>query len=635
MSFSERESLMLEVLREAGRPIVGAHLADLLGVSPRTLRYDIGRINRMRGVPLVGSDAAGYSLNLDAYRQALSQELPVTSALDDDERLLVYLLDHELCDVYDAARDCFVSESTVRSSTARLGPRLAAHGLVLGLTGSRMSLHGSELDRRRVLGGLVREATNAAMGSQWRLRRLLPDVDLDAVENAIERGLDGSDEPIDDISRQNLVVNLAICLQRSGHPIDAATGDPETSGNDERTRAVVHELLAAFPSHSVSEGDRAYLQRLVWVALDNSGPDESTSHDTDEDALNEVVTRAVDDCVAHFDLKVQREKLITSITQHTRRLVARKATLVYFRNGLRESLRTRSPYLYDVAVYLAHKISSALEVWVTDDEISLFAIYLGLYTDSGDDSTDTVRVTIVCPRYQTLREWLLARFVEHLGEKLAIVDVVTTMQAADATDCEMIVTTMGGGNTSRPVVEISALCSEMDLDSVRAEVARIRDERLRRRTGSALARFLDPRLFFVDAQLRNSAETIDFMCDQMIAAGKVPASYTKSVKVREDYSSTGFAYRFAVPHSMDFIAHQTTIAVLIPKAPIRWGETDVVMVLMLALNQDDYIDFTWFYQRLVQLLCDPELFSELRSKRDFPSFREYLAAQLSRPRRTP
>jgi lichenan operon transcriptional antiterminator len=272
-------------------------------------------------------------------------------------------------------------------------------------------------------------------------------------------------------------------------------------------------------------------------------------------------------------------------------------------------------------------------VWVTDDEISLFAIYLGLYTENGDDAPDAVRVTIVCPRYQTLREWLLARFVEHLGEKVAIVDVVTTMQAADATDCEVIVTTISGGNSVRPVVEISALCSEMDLDTVRAEVARIREERLRRRTGSALARFLDPRLFFVDAQHRSSADTIDFMCDQMIAIGKVPASYAQSVKVREEYSSTAFAYRFAVPHSMDFIAHQTTIAVLIPKAPIKWGETDVVMVLMLALNQDDYIDFTWFYQQLVHLLCDPELFSELRGKRDFSSFREYLAAQLSRPRR--
>jgi lichenan operon transcriptional antiterminator len=633
VSFSERESLMLEVLREAGRPIVGAHLADLLGISPRTLRYDIGRINRTRGVPLVESDAAGYSLNLAAYRQALSQELPVTSALDDDARLLVYLLDHELCNVYDTARDCYVSEPTVRSATSRLALRLEAHGLSLSINGSKIVVHGSELDRRRVLGGLVREATNVAIGSQWRLRRLLPDIELEAVEDAVERGLVGWAEPLDDISRQNLVVNLAICLQRSDYPISAPADQPGTERSDERTAGVLRELVQTFPSRNVSESDRVYLERLVWVALDNSASAEPAAQGTEDNAISEVVTRAVDDCVAHFDLKVQREKLITSISQHTRRLVARKATLVYFRNGLRESLRTRSPYLYDVAVYLAHKISSSLEVWVTDDEISLFAIYLGLYTDSGHDASDTVRVTIVCPRYQTLREWLLARFVEHLGEKLAIVDVVTTMQAANATDCEMIVTTMGGSNTSRPVVEISALCSEMDLDSVRAEVVRIRDERLRRRTGSALARFLDPRLFFVDAKFKSSAETIDFMCDQMIATEKVPTSYTKSVKVREDYSSTAFAYRFAVPHSMDFIARQTTIAVLTPKAPIRWGETDVVMVLMLALNQDDYIDFTWFYQQLVQLLCDPELFSELRSKRDFPSFREYLAAQLSRPRR--
>jgi lichenan operon transcriptional antiterminator len=623
---------MLEVLREAGRPIVGAHLADLLGVSPRTLRYDIGRINRMRGVPLVASDAGGYSLNLAAYRQALSQELPVTSMLDDDERVLLYLLDHELCDVYDAARDCYLSESAVRSVTARLAPRLAAHGLALSVTGTRIALHGSELDRRRVLGGLVREATNAAIGSQWRLRRLLPDIDLETVESAIEAGLAGSAEPIDDISRQNLVVNLAICLQRSGYPIDVGPAAAASASDDDRTRAVVDALLHAFGSRIVSDGDRAYLQRLVGVALDNSA-DQPVPAGADDDAITEVVSRALDDCIAHFDLKVQREKLITSISQHTRRLVARKATLVYFRNGLRESLRTRSPYLYDVAVYLAHKISSSLEVWVTDDEISLFAIYLGLYTENGDDAPDAVRVTIVCPRYQTLREWLLARFVEHLGEKVAIVDVVTTMQAADATDCEVIVTTISGGNSVRPVVEISALCSEMDLDTVRAEVARIREERLRRRTGSALARFLDPRLFFVDAQHRSSADTIDFMCDQMIAIGKVPASYAQSVKVREEYSSTAFAYRFAVPHSMDFIAHQTTIAVLIPKAPIKWGETDVVMVLMLALNQDDYIDFTWFYQQLVHLLCDPELFSELRGKRDFSSFREYLAAQLSRPRR--
>ncbi|HAN48439.1 MAG TPA: hypothetical protein DCQ20_06115 [Nitrospira sp.] len=81
--------------------------------------------------------------------------------------------------------------------------------------------------------------------------------------------------------------------------------------------------------------------------------------------------------------------------------------------------------------------------------------------------------------------------------------------------------------------------------------------------------------------------------------------------------------------SMDFVAHQTTIAILVPKGPIRWGESDVVMVLMLAVNQDDYAEFSQFYQRLVHLLCDTELFTELRHKRDFDSFRGYLAERLA------
>lgn len=634
MSFSERESLLLEVLREADRPMVGAHLADLLGVSPRTLRYDIGRINRLHPTPLVESDAAGYSLNLSAYREVLREAPPVTSVLDDDERLLIHLIDRERCDLYDAARDCYLGESAVRSAVSRLTPRLEPYGLVLSLNGSLITVRGTELDRRRVLGGLVREATNASMGSQRRLRRLLPDIDLEAVESAVKAGLGESGELIDDIAGQNLVVNLAICLQRSGFPIQEAT-EPPAIPLDPRAERVVEELVRAFPSRTVGESDRAYLHRLVSVALATATPDQPlAARTTGTDAISDAVVHAVDDCITHFDLHVQREKLVTSVTEHTRRLVARKATLVYFRNSLRESLRNRSPYLYDVAVYLAYQISRALKVRVTDDEISLFAIYLGLYADHDGPASDTVSVTIVCPRYQTLREWLLSRLVEQLGEKVAIVDVVASMPAAEDSACELIVTTMTGVGSSRPVVEISALCSETDVDAVRAEVARLREERVRSRTASALARFLDPRLFFVDLPFRDADETIDFLCEQMVGSGKVPPAYSQSVKVREEYSSTAFAHRFAVPHSMEFIAYQTVIAVLIPKGPIRWGETEVVMALMLALNQADDADFTWFYQQLVQLLCDPELFPELRRKRDFASFRDYLAAQLSGARRT-
>ena len=399
----------------------------------------------------------------------------MSSVLEDDERLLVHLLDRTSVDLYDAARDCYLSESAVRSAASRLAPRVAVHGMSLSVNGSRIDVDGTELQRRRVLGGLVREAGNASIGGEWRLRRLLPDVDPEAVEAALARGL-GEDLPAsDDIAWQNLVVNLAICLQRADHPVDAAEFDQTPQQRTwSQSGRVVDEIVRAFPSRPISAGDRAYLRRLVAVVLDSQTGADVPRGTVDDAVVSAVVAAAVDDCIRHFDLRAQRDRLVESIIDHTRRLFARKATLVYFRNGLRESLRTRSPYLYDVAVYLAHQISSALAVPVTDDEISLFAIYLGLYAREREDGADLVAVTLVCPRYQTLQEWLLARVVEQFGEKITIVDVTTTIAAAEATDCELIVSALGGAGATRPVAEISAICSDQDLETVRTRITAIR-----------------------------------------------------------------------------------------------------------------------------------------------------------------
>ncbi len=109
----------------------------------------------------------------------------------------------------------------------------------------------------------------------------------------------------------------------------------------------------------------------------------------------------------------------------------------------------------------------------------------------------------------------------------------------------------------------------------------------------------------------------------------MPPSFADSVRTREEYSSTAFSHRFAVPHAMEFVAHETTIAVLIPRAPIDWGESDVVMVLMLAINPDDLADFSAVYEPLIRLLCKPDTFSELRKLREFDAFKSYLTERFA------
>lgn len=630
VNLSERQSVILELLSEAGRPMTGAELSDLLGVSPRTVRADIGRLNRTGTSPaLVQSSGAGYSVNPDGYQQVVGQSQQVAQVVEDDERLLRYLLDVDQCSVFDLALDCYLSETAARSGLQRLTGVLHSCGLEVSIKGSTVSVNGDELGRRRLLGVLVRAALNARVGATTRLDRLLPDVPIAEVEEVIAETFADSPVNLNDISRQNFAVNLAILLQRSGNAPLHSDGAAELTGAE---AAVADRLVAAlrarWPHRLQRAGDATSIRQLTAVALAGavaepgglSGPTRT---------VEAVIRDAVDECIAHFDLTVQRDRLVSALTLHTRRLLARANTYVYFRNGLRESLRTRSPFLYDVAVYLAHLISGPLNFRATDDEISLLAIYLGLYSQHQDLVVDAVRVVVVCPRYQTLREWLLGQLMENFGDQIDIVDIVATEPEAAATGAELVISAAGGGARSADLVEISALCSDLDIDAIRSSLGQIRQGRRQAHTARLLGRFLDRRQFFTAEQFGDATSTIEFLCDRLRQAGAVGEDFVTSVLTREEYSSTAFSHRFAVPHAMEFIANRTTISVLIPRQPIGWGESEVVMVLLLAINPADYADFSAAYQPLIHLLCRADTFTELRGLRDFDLFRAYLTSQVA------
>lgn len=627
VTFTERESLLLEVLRETARPVVSADLADLLGVSPRTLRSDVSRINRLRE-PIIESNGSGYALVLEAYRRILNEAPLVSSVLDDDERLLVYLLERPESGLYDAANDCFLGESAVRSAITRLATRAQDHDLTITLRGAHIRLDGSEANRRRLLGDLVRDAMNDPVGGVARLERLLPDINLHRLENTLDCTVVSPFGGLDDPVRQSLLVHVAISIQRYNDPVEVGT----LAQTPAAVRRYTDDLLAAledeYPDRPLGAKDQALLLQVIGVALDSALP-VSPPPGLDEESVSAAVAEAVDDCLAQFDLHAQRDKLIENVTAHTMRLIARNATLVFFRNGLRESMRIRSPYLYDVAVYLAHHIATTLNVRMNDDEISLFAIYLGLYADHHDVAADAVSITIVCPAYLTLREWLLSRLLEHFGDRITIKDVVSRPDDADGSNSDLVVSTVGTTNITTPVVEISALCHSRDLEAIGTGIAHIRTVRDHRRMAGILTRFLDRRVFFVDRSFETSDDAIEFLCSKLEATGRVDSEFSASVRIRERYSSTAFANRVAVPHPMELLAKETTIAVLIPSGPIRWGASEVSMVLLLAVNQADESDFTCIYEPLIRMLCQPSVFSELHRVRDFDAFLAYLARGLA------
>lgn len=627
--FSERQALLLQLLSEVDHATTGSDLAALLGVSTRTLRYDISRINGITKIEIVEATSKGYKLNRPLYNDFLARNSQLATQLDHHERILLYLLDTPDTDVYDIMRDCFLSESVTRAALQRLRSQVASHQLELKVRGASVRLSGAEISFRRLLGDLVHNAMDVAVGKNEKISRYLPDVGLTKVSDILTSLIRERDLEIDDIRQGNAVVNLAICLQRFQFPIAPETS-PKTVLNPvtgELSEALLDQLSSQFPDRILSETDREYARAIVGIALDPhvAGPDQEAMRT----GVSDATRSCLDETINHFNLQVDKEKLYESVAGHVERLALQARALPYFRNTLQESLRSRSPFLYDVAVYLADRLSRTLGITFSDDEIGLLAIYLGLYSRPVNADDHAISTVVICPRYQTLRDWLLAGLVDHFGTRLLIVDLVSTKAEADEQDCDLVISTTDESSRAHPCVQISALLSDLDFSAVDSAMLRAAKAKSRSRIAESVRRFLDPELFFTDVAPGNSDEAIRFMCDVLEQKGIVPAEFRDSVLLRETYSPTAFARRFAVPHAMDFLAHRTKVAVLIPDSPIDWQSADVSLVLMLAINGDDYDDFIHFYQPLISLLYDTRLYSEIRKVRTFEEFMNFLDNELS------
>lgn len=374
------------------------------------------------------------------YAEVVARNSEFSTQLEHHERILLYLLSTSDTTIYDVMRDCYLSESVIKASLKRLKPQFEDHSLHLSVKGSTIHLDGDEVHFRNFLGSLVNTAMDAVVGQNDRVARYLPDVRLGDIESLVVETLRDHYLEIDDIRLSNMVVNIAICVQRYNFPIedDAATDLVMSNQSEMLCDQFLVGLRKLYPDRPLSSADDAYLRSIIGatLGLGHGEPD----HHSDSCDTCLTVSRCLDDTVEHFGLVIAKEELYGSVSKHVERLMAHAPSMPYFRNTLRESLRSRSPFLYDAAVYLADKLSRLLGIFFTDDEIGLLAVYIGLYSESAPNPS-LVTAVVVCPRYRALRDLLLAGLVDHFSDRMRIVDIVSSVAEADTYDCDIVLST--------------------------------------------------------------------------------------------------------------------------------------------------------------------------------------------------
>ena len=608
-------------------------------MTTRTIRNYAAQANS--GGVIVESGPAGYRLDRAAWANRGTPARRDSSPQVRATRVIRSLIDAtDGLDVHETAAANHVSDSTFEADLGRVRARLDGTGLALVRQGPRISLEGPETARRRLLGALFRDESARGMLELDALRAAFPEVS--EFRTALVAGLADAGYAPNEYGLNDVLLHTAIALDRvaTNHPLDEADAPAPLPSSDSSTTTVaassstaadgpLADLLARLVDEhfgtSVGPADLAHLTRLLETraATRTTAAAQADAAGRPISPRVPLVRRIVAGASAAYLVDLDDEDFIDRLALHVDNLVARASTSNLSRNPLTASIKAAYPLIYELAVYIASELARTEGIAVDDDEIAYIAMHVGAYLDQRRSRGEVVRVAVSAPAYHDVHTALAARIRSAVDDEVEI--VAPGDDAAERAD--VLVAVIEPSSRVERLVLVAPFPTEVDLERVRAEIARVRRVRRRARLAASLSRYIAPELFVRGLRGLDRDGAIRMLGDRMISAGVIDRAYVEGALERERLSSTAFTEHLAVPHAMTMTARRTAIAIAIDDVPIDWGGASVNVVALIAFAESGRAEFQEVFDQFVEAFSERENVQRLVvGAMDYPG----LLAELSR-----
>jgi lichenan operon transcriptional antiterminator len=634
-----RQDRLLALLVRDGEWATAASLADLLGVTPRSVRSYVTALNaRVPQGAVVESGPSGYRAGADAA-SALRAGAPTDGGTPRDRLHTVVraLLDSpDGIDVFETGERLHVSPATIDADLARVRGLLGGTELTLERSASTARLRGTEVAQRRLLSRLAHDEMDAGSFDLDALRRTLGSRSVGAqafgpfkAELVAELGALGYF--VNEFGIADVVMHIAIAADRisQGRGLEGGSGAPsEASG---AVGEVLDRLTLAHLGVQLGAGDRQHLATLVLTRVvapgaRSAGDDARARLDP---AVQAAVREVVEAAASEFLVDIAHEDFVLRLALHVQNLLHRAREQAWSRNPLTRSLKSTYPMIFEVAVFIASGLHERLDIPILDDEIAYIAMHVGGRLERSRRADQLLTATIVCPGYYELHELLRSSVDRSLGQAIEVVGVETRVDPDWASiDTDLVLSTIDPGVPGERIVRIQPFLTDADVERVQAVAGRIRRGRRLARLRADLERYFDATAFVrgVDAA-EGEAGVIRSLGTLLVAQGVIDDDYVARAIAREELSSTAFTDALAVPHAIGMTATRTRIAIGIADPSIPWGEGRVQVVALVAFSEADREAFQTVFEQFVEVFSERDSVQRIvRRGVDFASFLDELVA---------
>lgn len=316
--------------------------------------------------------------------------------------------------------------------------------------------------------------------------------------------------------------------------------------------------------------------------------------------------------------------LIAGLKMHIYGLIERKKNNIQIENIFLDEIRLKYPLVFEMGIYAGEFIEKELNIIIEDTEVGFIALHLGAASERVN-ANRKYRAVLILPHNQSFASMCVSKISDIFSERMEISHTFSFFEKKEIIrlNPDIILTTFPlVHGLDILTIQISMFVDSETESNILQALNKLDKKRFQVEFTSKIGSLIKKDYFYSDLEMNDFKEVIEFMCDKLEEGKLVNSEFRDSVLKREEVSPTSFGYPVAIPHAFGAFLNCSTISVAQLKYPIKWGNSDVSLVMLFAINEEDHSTVKMFFNWLSNIINNPKSLSSLYKACDYDEFIE-------------
>lgn len=593
--FTRRQSKLLEILLNNVQGVTGTKLAEYLEVSSRTIRNEIGEINRAwkNGSIIKSSRQRGYFIeesDIPSVRAYFLSEAHGKTGEEAEQRgwmILGMVLETGRADIFDIGNALALSQPAMYKEISRFQKKLRTEYRceLLMMSGDRIWVENDEVKIRQALFRIIKnEAQKRNWSYSWFLRTFLrasfDQKKYEGLKDLVMGYFDSKNIQVSDDGLYMIVSAIYITIIRNENNHRVVLYSESKS-----VRAELNQLFDFLKEQGLefADGDLQILEDLFHgYKLTSDESHECRIDDLSililEDFCHDVMEKY------HFDLW-QSQSFYDNILNHIEYMMRRMGTGYEAVNPILNDVKKQYPYAYEISMLMVPIVYRYKNCYIQDDEISFIAIFVEHFLENINQKLKAVIIN--SNRFSInsiVSNWIQANFSNQIDVQATLPkrSVEKYLQEHPA---DLVISIMD--SFVHPTVasfRIDGIPNQYSLAAMNALVYKIRMNYRFRELIKEHFHKKTIRLYWEKIEFEQLIQDLTEMLKEEECIYDVD-EFVNDVLQREVNYPTYIGDWFMIPHPLVTFAKKTAIGAAVLKEPMRMQGKEIQLVFLLAMER--------------------------------------------------